>query len=99
MMSLADLAVGELLVDTERPWSPVLDTIIVTIVSLCQNFEVILARMHLNVSNFSYFIEGSIIFFSLRECPEHPSVMPSKHCLSKIIRKKYLRQHSSKARH
>lgn len=38
-------------------------------------------------------------FFSLRECPEHPSVMPSKHCLSKIIRKKYLRQHSSKARH
>ena len=41
---------------------PVLDTITLTIVSLCQNFEVILAKMHLNVSNFSYFTEGPIIF-------------------------------------
>ena len=62
MMSLADLAV-------ESSWwtlsvldQPVLDTIIVTIVSLCQNFEVTLAKMHLNVSNFSYFTEGPIIF-------------------------------------
>ena len=86
MMSLADLAV-------ESSWwtlsvldQPVLDTIIVTIVSLCQNFEVTLAKMHLNVSNFSYFTEGPIIFshykrYSITTCMSRASQCHAKRAL------------------